>query len=100
MMALAFQFRHDLVCLFRHLLVNVLSQLVIFVDMLGCLLCGVEILLHQQVNRLFTVLHSSRRIDARTDFEDDVTHRNLAVAKPTDVDDSFQTGTWVLVQLF
>ena len=90
---------HNLVGLLGHLLVNILSLLVILVDVLGFLQGNAEILLHQQVHRFLTILHTSGGIDARTDLEHDITHGDIPAVQSADINNSLQTDTRVLVQL-
>ena len=73
-MALALQLRDDTVRLLRHLLVDVLALLVVLVDVLCLGERMREVFLHEQVYALASVLHTSRRIDARTYLEHDVAH--------------------------
>ena len=73
---------HEFHCLLRHLPVEVLARLVVEVDAL-CLLHGLgEVVFHQQRHGLAAALHTPRGVDARADFEDDIVHRQLAVAQP------------------
>ena len=84
--------------LFGHLLVEVLSRLIVKVDASCLFECHRKILFHQQVHSFLTVLHTSRRIDARSDFKDDVVHRQFAVRKSAHFDDSLQSDTRIRVQ--
>ena len=97
-MFLAFQTRDDLVGIFGHVLVDVLALLVVLIDMLGLAQCLVNVFLHEQVHAFLTVLHTSGGIDARSNLEDDVAHRDVAAAESTDVDDGFQAHTGILIE--
>ena len=55
---------------------------------------------HQKVYAHLAVLHASGRIDARTNFEDDVAHGEFSAVESADVDDGFQTDARVGVELF
>ena len=55
---------------------------------------------HQQVYRLFAILHAARGVDAWPDFEDDIAHGQFTSAEPTHLDDGFQTHRRILVELF
>ena len=77
-MALVFKFRHDYIGFFRHLLVNILALLVVFVDMLSLAQGCRKIFLHKQVYALFTILHTSGSIDARSNLEHNIAHRQFA----------------------
>ena len=90
---------YDLACLLRHSLVEFFSLLVILVYELSSLQRLVVVVLYKQRYRLFSVLHSARSIDARADFEDDVAHGDILVAKSANVDDGFQTCARTVVDL-
>ena len=96
---LAFQLGHNLVGLLGHLLVNVFALLVVLVDVLGFLQGQIVVFLNQQVDALFAVLHASAGIDARSDFEYDIAHRDVASAQSADVDDGLDADVRVLVEL-
>ena len=98
-MLLTFQFRDNLVGLFRHLFVNVLAQFVILINMLGLLESFRQIFFYQQINTFLAALHSARSIDARAYFEDNVAHRDLSSVEAANVNDRFKADAWVLVQL-
>ena len=59
-----------------------------------------EVSLHQQVNSLFAVLHSSRGIDTRSHFKHDITHAYLLSSELTHLDDCLHSHRWGLVELF
>ena len=98
-MLLTFQACNNLVCLLRHLLIDVLALLVVFVDVLRHVESRGEVFLNEQVNRLLAILHAARCIDARSYFEHDVAHGEFAPAKSADVDNGFQARARILVQL-
>ena len=100
MLLLALQSAHNQVCLFGHLLVYVLALLVVFVYVFRLVESHGEILFHEQVHALPSVLHTSGSVDPRSDFEHDVAHRQRASVQSADVDDGFQSDVRVLVQLF
>ena len=76
-MLLTFELFHNLVGLFRHLLVYILTLLIIFVDMIRLCQCFLKIALHQQIHSLGTILHTAGSIDTRTYFKNDVAYANL-----------------------
>ena len=59
MMLLAFKFGYNLVCLFSHLLVDVLALLVVFVDERCLRECFLEVAFDEQVYGFCAVLHTS-----------------------------------------
>ena len=81
MMLLAFKFSYNLVGLFCHLFVHILTLLVIFVDVVSFCQRLLKVALYQQVYSLCTVLHTSRRIDTWTNLENDIAHGNLTSCK-------------------
>ena len=58
-MTLALQACHNLVGLFRHLLVHVAPLVVVLIDAGGFHKRLLQVLLHQQGHRLCTVLHAA-----------------------------------------
>ena len=98
-MLLAFQPFHYLVGLFGHLLVDVLTLLVVFVDACGHGQCFLQVALYEQFHGFPSVHHASRGVDARSYLEDDVAHGQFASCQSADVDDGFQTDGRRLVQL-
>ena len=93
-MTLTFEFLHDLVGLFRHLLVYILTLLIVFINMISLCECFLEIALYQQVNSLSTILHTARGIDTRTYLEDNIAHCNLAFSKTAYLNNRLQTYRW------
>ena len=74
-------------------------MLVVFVDVLGHTQSHAKVFFYKQVHTFAAVLHTSRGVDTRTNLEDDIAHRQLAVVESTDVDDGFESYAWVLVEL-
>lgn len=100
LMLLTLQSRHNLIGFLRHVAVHILTLFVVLVDMLCLTESLTEVALHQEVHALLSVLHPATGIDARPYFEDDITHGDIAPAKPTDIDDGLKTHTRILIQLF
>ena len=96
----AVELSHDAIGLFGHTLVQVLTGLVVLVNLPGLLQSEGEIFLRQQIDSLFAILYASRGVDAWTDFEDDIAYGNLFVRETADVNDGFQTYAGVAVYLF
>ena len=78
---------HLLGGLFRHLSVKVFARLVVEVDVRSLLQCHLIVLFHQELHGFFRILHTSRSVDARANFENDIVHREFAIAQPTNFDD-------------
>ena len=95
-----FQTRHDAVGFFSHLLVYVFALLIILIDVSGHAQGRGIISFYQQVYAQFAVFHSAGSIDAGTDLEHNVAHREFASVQTADVDDGFQTDTWIGIQQF
>ena len=92
--------RDDLVGLLGHLLVDILTLLIILIDMTGLAHGSIKVFLYQQIDTFLSVLHTSGGIDTRTNLKDDITHGDLTPAQSTDVDNGFQAYRRVLVELF
>ena len=90
---------HNLVCLFGHRFVEVLAGFVELVDLVALFESRLKVFLNEQIHRLFSVLYASGSIDARTNLEHDVTHRDFPVGQSADIDDSFQSDARVRVKL-
>ena len=99
MMLLTLEFLDNLVGLFSHLLVHILTLLIVFIDTVGFCESLLEVALHQQVYRLGTVLHASRSIDTWTDLEYYIAHREFASRQSAYLDDRLYTHRWRLIQL-
>ena len=93
------QLSHHLTRLLRHALVQFLALLIIVVDGLRHLQCLVIVTFNEQIHRLLAVLHTSARIDARTNLEDDVTHRQILTRQSTHLQHSLHTRARIVVQL-
>ena len=98
-MPLVFELLHNLVGFLGHLFVDVLALLVISVDKFRLIERLLEVLFHEQVNSLLTVLYSSRGVDAWTYLEYDVTHGEFASGQSACLDDSLQADGRILVEL-
>ena len=88
---LIFELLHNLVGLFRHLLIYILALFIILVDVVGFSQCLLKVTLHQQIHSLSTVLHTSGGVDARSDLKHDITHCDLTPRESADVDNRLQT---------
>ena len=91
--------RHHLTRFLRHALVQFLALLIILVDGLRHLQCLVIITFHQQIHRFLAVLDTSTRIDARTNLENDVTHRQVLTRQSTHLQHRLHTHAGIVVQL-
>ena len=100
MVFLVLQFLNDLIGLFRHLFINILSLLVILVDAVGFSQRLLKVTLHEQVYSFCAILHTSGGIDTRPNLETDIAHRNLTTCQTADLNNRLQTYRWTLVQLF
>ena len=98
-MFLTLEFLHNLVGLFRHLLIHILTLFIVLVDVAGLCQCLLKVTLHQQIHRFRTVLHTSGGVDAWPDLKHDITHRNLTPSQTADVDNRLQTHRRTRCQL-
>ena len=98
-MFLTLQAFYNLVGFLRHLAVHILPLFVIQVDVLGCRQRVSKVAFYEQIDGFLSVLHASRRIDARPYLEGDVAHREFAPVQSADVDDGFEPDAGVYVQL-
>ena len=92
-------FLHNLVGFFGHRLVQVFARLVILIDGIRLVHCNREFLLRQQVHSLFAILNTPRGIDARANFEHNIPHGKFLVVQSAHINDSFQSHTWIAVDL-
>ena len=96
----SFQIGDNVVGFFCHALVEVLAGFVVLVDLSCFLQCNREIFLREQVDRFFSILDTSRSIDARSDFEHDIADSDFPFGESADVNNCFHSHTRVTVQLF
>ena len=96
----SFQFGNDLIGLFGHCFVEVLTGFVILVDLPGLFQSEREILFRQQVYRFLTVLNTSRCVDARAYLEYYIADGNFFFRQSAHVDDGFQSYARIAVELF
>ena len=100
MVLLTLEFRNNLVGLLGHLLVDILTLLIVFVDQIRFCQRLVEVAFYQQVNGFGTVLHTSGGVDTWSDLEHDIAHRDLTASQSADLNDGFQSYRRVGVKLF
>ena len=100
LMFLTLQTCHDFVGLFGHLLIDIASLVVVFVDTGSNSQSLLKVTLNQQLYCFHTILHTSRGIDAGADFEHDIAHGELTPRQSAYLDDGFQTYRATLVKLF
>ena len=92
------QATHLLHGLLGGLLVEVLACFVVEVDLPGSLECCGEVALHEEFDGFLTVLHAARGVDARPYLEDDVVHREFAVAQSAHLDNGAEPDAGVGVE--
>ena len=90
---------HDLVGLFGHRLVQILTLLVVLINAIGLIACSSEVSLHKQRDGFLSILHATRCIDAGTNLEDNIADGYLMIRQSTYVDDSLHAHTGAAVQL-
>ena len=89
----------NLVCLFRHILIQVFPCFIIPVDLICFFQCCGEIFFREQVYSFLSILYTAGRIDAGTYLKDNVTHVEFPVGQAAYIDDGFQSYAGVGIQL-
>ncbi len=86
-----FHLAHLVGGLLGHLSVKVFARFIVEIDVGGLFESYLIILFHQKLHGFFGILHAARSVDAWPNLEDDVIHREFAIAKPAHFDDGLKS---------
>ena len=86
--------------LFGNIAVELLTALIIAVNLLDDFISSRVVARHEQLHRLLTTLHAARSINKWTYFEDNIADGNFTFLYTTQSQDAAQSHAGIVVQAF